>query len=146
MLRRWSKPALGLVYSLGRIDSGEFVTVLVGHVWRSLCLGGIVFYSNKLVLNAMKNNPIENLLNVECVLTLDTLMNARHVTNYVSEQHGFKLIAHVLYGIIGFELTSPAKIHISTTFSHDCQSKFVQASFSILSRLPPRYASTNFQI
>jgi len=37
---------LGLVYSLGRIDSGEFVTVLVGHAWRSLSLGGIVFYSN----------------------------------------------------------------------------------------------------
>ena len=46
MLRRWSKPALGLVYSLGRIDSGEFVTVLVGHAWSSLSLGGIVFYSN----------------------------------------------------------------------------------------------------
>ena len=46
MLRRWSKPALGLVYSLGRIDSGEFVTVLVGHALRSLSLGGIVFYSN----------------------------------------------------------------------------------------------------
>ena len=46
MLRRWSKPALGLVYSLGQIDSGEFVTVLVGHAWRSLSLGGIVFYSN----------------------------------------------------------------------------------------------------
>ena len=46
MLRRWSKPALGLVYSLGRIDSGEFVTVLVGHAWRSLSLGGILFYSN----------------------------------------------------------------------------------------------------
>ena len=48
MLRRWSKPTLGLVDSLGRIDSGEFVTVLVGHAWRSLSLGGIIFYSNNL--------------------------------------------------------------------------------------------------
>ena len=52
MFRRWSKPALGLVYSLGRIDSGEFVLVLVGHAWRSSSLGGIVFYSNTLLFQA----------------------------------------------------------------------------------------------
>ena len=46
MLRRWSKPTLGLVYSLGRIDFGDYVTVLFAHAWRSLSLGGMVFYSN----------------------------------------------------------------------------------------------------
>jgi len=92
----------------------------------------------KLVLNAMKNNPAEHLLNVECVLSLDTLMNARHVTKYVSKQHGFKLIVHKPYEVIGFESTSSAKNYMSTTFSHNCQSEFVQASFSILSKLPPR--------
>jgi hypothetical protein len=92
----------------------------------------------QLVLSAMNNNLFGNLLNVECVFTLDTLMHARHVTNYVSRQHGFKLIVHLLYGIIGFESTSPAKISMSTVFSHDCQSKYVHASFSILSKLPPR--------
>jgi len=82
----------------------------------------------------MKNNPSEYLLNVEYVLTLDTLMNARYVKNFLSQKHGFKWIVHVLYEIIGFE----SKNYTSTTFSHDSQNKFVEDSFSILSKLPPR--------
>jgi len=89
----------------------------------------------KLVLNAMENNPAERLMNVECVLSLDTLMNTRHITNYASEQQVFELIVHKLYEIISaFESTSSGQNYMS----HNCQSEFVQASLSILSKLPSR--------
>jgi len=100
----------------------------------------------QLVLNAMKNNPAEHLLNVECVLTLDTLMNSRHITKYVNEQHGFKCIAHKLYDIVGFESTSSAKNCMSTKFSLNCQRLFVEASFSILNKLPPRSRQLEYHV
>jgi len=90
-----------------------------------------------LVLDAMSNNQNEHFLNVECILMLDALMNYQQASKFVSEKNGFKLIVRALYAIISFNSTSTAKLKMSEQFPHNIQTDFVQATFSLLSNLPP---------
>jgi len=89
-----------------------------------------------MVLGGMSDNYNEHLLHVECMLTLDVLMNSRQVLNFVGQQDGFKKIIRSLDGIIGVGCTSTAKIKMALQFPHTLQSKFVLASLSLLSKLP----------
>jgi len=89
-----------------------------------------------MVLCAISENYNEHLLHVECILTLDVLMNSRQVLNFVSQQNGFDIINRTLYRIIGVGSTSAAKVKMASQFPHTLQSEFVLASFSLLSKLP----------
>jgi len=89
-----------------------------------------------MVLDAMSVNFNEYLLHVECMLTLNVLMNSRQLVKFVGQQDGFKKIIRSLDGIIGIDSTSTAKIRMALQFPHTLQSEFVMASLSLLSKLP----------
>ena len=90
----------------------------------------------KLVLDAISENPTEYLLAVECVLTLDLLVDSRQVLNFVSQNDGSNIIATIFNWIIGSDSMSVPKRKMGLKFSHILQSEFVQASFSLLNKLP----------
>jgi len=93
-----------------------------------------------LVLGAMRDHLHEYLLQVECLLTLDVLLDSRQVLNFLSQHNA----ARTLCGIIGIKSTLVAKLEMGLLFLHTLQSEFVQASFSLLSKLPLCVTSTDF--
>jgi hypothetical protein len=98
----------------------------------------------KLILDTISNNP-NYLLMVECVLTLDLMMDSRQVLIFVSQHDGFNIIATTFNSVIGIDSTSTrAKRGMGLQFSHSLQSEFAQASFSLLNKLPLCPPSVDF--
>jgi hypothetical protein len=96
------------------------------------------------VLGAMRDHLDVYRLQVECILTLDVLLDSRQVLNFLGQHDAFRITTRTLFGIIGIKSVLVAKLEMGVLFPHALQSKFVQASLFLLGKLPVCVTSTDF--